>query len=68
METFENILIRVLMVSVGKNGADKPVTLGHLLNIIRLAKKIERQQADDADEAMDEALMQIYTDQCGDRD
>jgi hypothetical protein len=40
------ILIEVLEHSVKKNGADKPVTLGHLLNLVRLADKIEEKEAD----------------------
>jgi len=41
------ILIEVLEHSVKKNGADKPVTLGHLLNLVRLADKIEEKEADE---------------------
>jgi hypothetical protein len=40
------ILIEVLEHSVKKNGADKPVTLGHLLNLVRLADKIEQEEDD----------------------
>jgi hypothetical protein len=43
------ILIEVLEHSVKKNGADKPVTLGHLLNLVRLADKIEQKEADKND-------------------
>lgn len=35
------ILISVLKVSVKNNGFDKPLTLGHLLNILQLVKKYE---------------------------
>jgi len=34
-----DILIEILEHSVKKNGPDKPVTLGHLLNLIKLANK-----------------------------
>jgi hypothetical protein len=43
------ILIEVLEHSVKKNGADKPVTLGHLLNLLRLADKIEEKEDAEAD-------------------
>lgn len=38
MEEFEK-LIEILEASVKKNGADKPITLGHLLNIVKKAQK-----------------------------
>ena len=44
-----DILIEVLQNSVKKNGADKPVTLGHLLNLIQLADKIDQKENESAD-------------------
>jgi hypothetical protein len=44
MELWE--LIEVLEKSVEKNGKDYPLTLGHLLNIL---KKMEREQDDECD-------------------
>ncbi len=44
MEIWE--LIEVLEKSVEKNGKDYPLTLGHLLNIL---KKMEREQDDECD-------------------
>lgn len=35
------ILTTILQISVNKHGPDVPVTLGHLLNICRLAQKYE---------------------------
>lgn len=40
----EQTIIKILEKSIEKHGADKPVTLGHLLGIIKLAKKIEDQK------------------------
>lgn len=37
-DTFQQ-LISILEESVKKNGKDYPLTLGHLLNMIRLAEK-----------------------------
>jgi hypothetical protein len=34
-------LIKVLEISIKKNGADKPLTLGHLLNILKMTLKIQ---------------------------
>ena len=39
------LLINILTKSVEKNGADYVLTLGHLLNIIKLVDKIEDKQA-----------------------
>lgn len=35
-------LIYVLRISVQRNGADKPLTLGHLLNLLILARRLSR--------------------------
>lgn len=40
----EKTIIKILEKSIEKHGADKPVTLGHLLGIIKLAQKIEDQK------------------------
>lgn len=34
------VFIEVLENSIKKNGKDKPITLGHLLNIAKLANKV----------------------------
>lgn len=38
-------LIRILETSVAKNGAVHPLTVGHLLNIIKMVEKLENKQA-----------------------
>lgn len=35
------ILINVLELSVSKHGAETPLTLGHLLNIMKMAQRFE---------------------------
>jgi len=66
--SFKSQLVRVLTISVEKNGADKPLTIGHLLNIIKLADKFEFLESEAEEEMHDKILSEIYTDQCGDRD
>ena len=55
-------LIEVIEKSIEKNGADKVLTLGHLLNILKL---VERKK-DEEEEWMD-AGMNGYDDEWGDR-
>lgn len=43
-------LIEIVEHSVKKNGSDKPLTLGHFLNLLKLAnKKIQQEQEKDDD-------------------
>lgn len=44
MMTDMAMLERVLEMSVEKHGKDKPITLGHLLNLIKLAAEIQEAQ------------------------
>lgn len=60
-------LINILERSVNNNG-NKVLTTQHLLNIIKLAQRIDENQKDELSKKLDEALMQDYADQCGDRD
>lgn len=39
-------LIYVLRVSIQRNGADKPLTLGHLLNILILARRLSQRMSE----------------------
>jgi hypothetical protein len=48
METTD-ILINVLKKSIEKNGEGHVLTLGHLLNILKLVDKIEDKQEDQLD-------------------
>lgn len=60
-------LIEVLEKSVEKHG-EKPLTNLYLLNIIKLSQRIEIHKRDRIESELDESLMQLYADQCGDRD
>ena len=48
METTD-ILIKILTKSVEKNGEGHVLTLGHLLNILKLVEKIEDKQENQLD-------------------
>lgn len=50
------ILIKVLEKSVEKNGADTPLTLGHLLNIAKIVQAIEAGLEEIRETTYDEAL------------
>jgi hypothetical protein len=58
MNTFY-IFIEILNKSVEKNGADTPLTLGHLRNIANLAVKIQEKNDTKLREAWDEIEMDI---------
>jgi hypothetical protein len=60
-------IIEILEKSVAKHGVI-PLTNSHLLNIIKLANKIDDNKTSKMEQRMDEALMEIYADQCCDRD
>lgn len=55
-------LERVLEKSVEKNGGAHPLTLGHLLNIMRLARKISSREADSRESELDEILNDCMAD------
>lgn len=40
-------LIKIVEVSVAKNGPDKPLTLSHFLNILKMAEKQEFEEQED---------------------
>lgn len=54
-------LIKILELSVTKNGPDKPVTLGHLLNIVKLAAK-EKSRNIEAEERRLDGLYNLMED------
>lgn len=64
---FAYLLAEILEKGIEKNG-NKPLTTLHLLNIVKLCIKIEGQRCYKNEKLMDEAYMEIYADQCGDRD
>ncbi len=64
MKTTLEILIHLLEISVKRNGKDHVLTLGHLLNIVRMvyrAKTTQTQILADADKhAQDEWFEDVY--------
>lgn len=59
--------IEVLSKSIEKNG-NKELTTQHLLNIVKLCVKSIETNEERNQQMLDEAMMEIYASQCGDRD
>lgn len=59
--------IDVLTKSIEKHG-NKELTTQHLLNIVKLCVKSIEIEENKHQELLDEAMMEIYASQCGDRD
>ena len=59
--------IEVLSKSIEKNG-NKELTTQHLLNIVKLCVKSIETHEVRHQQMLDEAMMEIYASQCGDRD
>lgn len=59
-------LIRILTESVRRHGADTPLTLGHLLNIVKMWHRVTRRQAIRAERREErnhqEALLAAFND------
>ncbi len=53
-------LIQVLQKSVDKHGLNEPVTLGHLLNIVKLVHKLELAEEERKEEDHEDALNSLY--------
>lgn len=66
MEKFD-VFIQILSKSGNKYGFDKVLTISHLLNIAKLASKIVDDREIQIQQDLDEALMQCYANECGDR-
>lgn len=60
-------LVDVLTKSIEKNG-NKELTTQHLLNIVKLCIKSIEIDEEKHQQMLDDALTEIYTSQCGDRD
>ncbi len=58
-----DVFIRVLDMSIKKNDPKMPLTLGHITNIAKLAKKIHNDQEEHNERVMNEALNEIWNDQ-----
>jgi hypothetical protein len=54
-------LIHVLELSVNKHGKDTPITLGHLLNIVKLAQKYEERADLESIRAGEAVLDDVYS-------
>ena len=59
--------IEVLSKSIEKNG-NKELTAQHLLNIVKLCVKSIETNEERHQQMLDEAMMEVYASQCGDRD
>jgi hypothetical protein len=62
MTNFDSNLIAMLEYSIQKHGADKPVTLSHLLNIVKMAQKMSISQAEEYDRQLDQAYNETMAD------
>jgi cytochrome c556 len=58
-----DIMRDILTRSVKKHGGEKPLTLGHLLNIMNLASKIHEKKEAEYEANMQNALNEIWQDQ-----
>ena len=67
MRLFAYKFIKVLSKSIEKNG-NKELTTQHLLNIVKLCVKSIETNEERHQQMLDEAMMEIYASQCGDRD
>lgn len=62
-EDFHDYLIAVLERSIEKNGPDKPLTLLHLLNIVKMAKEIKVMKDDDNEAFLDQVRNEVFQDE-----
>lgn len=53
-------LIAILEQSVKKNGANKPLTVGHLLNIVKLANKTKAKKQKKQESFLEEVEQESY--------
>ena len=49
-------LIPILEKSIEKHGKDHPITLGHLLNILKMARRIDDMKDENLNAALDKIL------------
>lgn len=54
--------IEVLETSVRKNGKDKVLTVGHILNLAKLANRIHQQREKDTESTLEEAISEMWND------
>lgn len=62
MRNFDSYLIAVLEKSIEKHGAEKPLTLSHFLNLVKLAQKMAIEAAEKNDRFLDEAYNETMAD------
>lgn len=62
-DDFQDYLITVLERSIEKHGPDKPLTLSHLLNIVKMARDIKQMKDDDNAAFLDEVRNEVFQDQ-----
>ena len=62
-DNFHDYLISVLEHSIQKHGPDKPLTLSHLLGIVKMARDIKEMQDDDAEAFLEQVRNEVFQDQ-----
>lgn len=62
MKNFDSHLIYVLEKSIEKHGAEKPLTLSHFLNLVKLAQKTAIDAAEQNDRLLDQAYSEVMMD------
>lgn len=55
-------LLKILDKSIEKNGTDKPITLGHLRNIVKLSIKLDKQWSEATERLLMEAQIEAEHD------
>jgi len=58
---FEDYLIAILTKSLEKNG-NQPLTISHLLNIVKLAKKTKTVQEQEEEDILEQAYTETFND------
>lgn len=66
MDKFD-VFIKILSQSGKKYGFDKVLTISHLLNIAKLVSKTVDDNEEKRQQILDEAYMEYYASECGDR-
>jgi len=54
--------IEVLEISINRNGKDKTLTIGHLANLAKMAKRIHESKEDDCERKIDEDIAEFWND------
>lgn len=60
MSTSIEKLIQLLEVSVKKHGADKPLTIGHLLNLLKKVKSVDVKNRKSIEQRLNQVMDDHY--------